>query len=261
MIRKFLKSFSFSSKILEKKKNYLMNLKFLKLYKTETGKYYLPYFAKYDIIKRAIINNQVFDEEIYNNAKEFIKPNSIVLDVGSNYGQLSILYSQLNKNVEVHSFEADPYIYKILKKNILINNAKVNGYNYIVGDQNNTQFILEEKLSEKNYFTYGSKKINIVKNFSIGKKVKSVKSIKIDDLKFNKKISFMKIDTQGYDLKVLIGSEKTIKNHKMPIIFEFEEDFKKEFNYDFKDFENFIKVINYRISKELKNNNYLILPR
>ena len=31
----------------------------------------------------------------------------------------------------------------------------------------------------------------------------------------------MKIDVQGYDLKVLKGAEKTIKKNKMPIIIEY----------------------------------------
>ena len=51
----------------------------------------------------------------------------------------------------------------------------------------------------------------------------------------------MKIDVQGYDLEVLKGSKKTIIKQKMPIIFEYEEDFAKDFNYSFKSFENFFK--------------------
>ena len=48
----------------------------------------------------------------------------------------------------------------------------------------------------------------------------------------------MKIDVQGYDLEVLQGSKKTIMKQQMPIIFEYEEDFAKDFNYTFKNFEN-----------------------
>ena len=50
-------------------------------------------------------------------------------------------------------------------------------------------------------------------------------SIKIDDLSIKQKISFMKIDVQGYDLKILKGAEKTIKKNKMPIIIEYSEEF------------------------------------
>ena len=35
--------------------------------------------------------------------------------------------------------------------------------------------------------------------------IEKINSIKIDDVVFNKKISLMKIDVQGYDLEVLKG--------------------------------------------------------
>ena len=87
-----------------------------------------------------------------------------------------------------------------------------------------------------------------------------VETLKIDDLKFNNPISFFKIDVQGYDLKVLKGAKKTILEHKMPIIFEYEKIFGKDFNYEFKDFDKFINEINYTI-KEETNNNFLIVPK
>ena len=71
----------------------------------------------------------------------------------------------------------------------------------------------------------------------------------------------MKIDVQGYDLEVLKGSKNTIIKQQMPIIFEYEEDFAKDFNYTFKNFENFIDEINYKISIQIDKSNYLILPK
>ena len=95
----------------------------------------------------------------------------------------------------------------------------------------------------------------------IKKKTHKIKAIKIDDINFEKKISAMKIDIQGYDLDALKGSKKTILKHKMPIIFEYEEKFEKEFNYTFKDFENFINEINYKIETKIDEINYLIVPK
>ena len=60
---------------------------------------------------------------------------------------------------------------------------------------------------------------------------------------------------------LLKGSKKTILNHKMPIIFEYEEKFEKEFNYTFRDFENFINEINYKIETKIDEINYLIVPK
>src|SRR6056300_699792 len=113
----------------------LFNIKKLKLYRTKTGNYYLPRYAYKDIIRNCIINNTIFDEHIYHLGKKYIKENSIVLDLGSNFGQLGILFSKAQKNVDVYCFEASKYIFKILKKNIQINNANAIPINCIVGDK------------------------------------------------------------------------------------------------------------------------------
>ena len=63
------------------------------------------------------------------------------------------------------------------------------------------------------------------------------------------------------DAKALKGSEKTILKHKMPIIFEYENKFEEEFNYTFKDFENFINKIDYKIDTKIDEINYLIVPK
>ena len=66
-----------------------------------------------------------------------------------------------------------------------------------------------------------------------------------------------------------------IKNHGVPneiiknlwycaesfFSFEYEEKFEKEFNYTFKDFENFINEINYKIETKIDEINYLIVPK
>ena len=90
----------------------LFNIKKLKFYETKTGNYYLPKYAYKDIIRNSIINDAIFDDHIYQLSREYIKPNSIVLDLGSNFGQLGILFSKVQKNVDVYCFEASKYIFE-----------------------------------------------------------------------------------------------------------------------------------------------------
>ena len=232
----------------------------LKLYKTYTGNYYLPRFAFQDMIRNAIIDNKIFDNKIYEAAKDYIKEDTIVLDVGTNFGQLTILFSKCQKNVEVYSFEASRYIFEILKKNIKINNANVKLFNNLVGNQIEQDcFIQKTNLSSFN--TYGSNKIEIIDdNINHSNLIEKVKTIKLDDIHFDKKISFMKIDVQGHDLEVLRGAKRIINAQKMPIIFEYEKDYEKDFNYTFKDFEKFISEIDYYVKLKIDDSNYLILP-
>ncbi len=236
----------------------LFNIKTLKLYKTKTGNYYLPKYAYKDIIRNCIINNSIFDEHIYNLAREYITPNSIVLDLGSNFGQLGILFSKSQKNVDVYCFEASKYIFNILKKNIQINNSNAKPIHCIIGDKSG-EILKIKSANLQNYNTYGSNKIDIDK-LGNSKDNEEVELIKIDDFNFKKKISFMKIDIQGYDLMALKGSVKTIAKHKMPIVFEYTPEYSIDLNYTFQDFEKFIESIDYYIVKRIDHYNYLIKP-
>tara|TARA_B100001142_G_scaffold209827_1_gene207967 strand:- start:1455 stop:2246 length:792 start_codon:yes stop_codon:yes gene_type:complete len=235
----------------------IWNIKFLKLYKTKTGFYYLPFFAFKDRIRNKIINNQITDELVYNKIREFIKQDSILLDVGANYGQLSILWSQKELNVSVYAFEASKYIFNILKKNISINSANVQPINSLVGNKSVDKIKIKKTILKENY-TYGSNEIFEEEDHN--KEGEIINAIKIDDLKFNKDISAMKIDVEGYDLDVLKGAEKTILKHKMPIIFECNND-EKDHYPKIKDFEEFLKKINYKIDSKIDKINYLILPK
>ena len=237
----------------------LFNIKKLKYYKTKTGDYYLPKYAYKDIIRNCIINDKVFDDHIYQVAKEYIKPNSIVLDLGSNFGQLGILFSKAQKDVSVYCFEASKYIFEILKKNIDINNANVIPFNYIIGDISGSKLKIKTA-SLKDYNTYGSNIIEIAEN-DLDNDFEEVEQKKIDDLNFKNKISFMKIDIQGYDLMALKGSIKTILKHKMPIVFEYSPEYSEQLNYTFSDFEKFIKSIDYFVVKKIDYYNYLIKPK
>ena len=128
-----------------------------------------------------------------------------------------------------------------------------------MGNKSNKNQLIR-KPSLKEYPTYGTNKIEEIKSSS-NENAEEINAIKIDDLKFEKKISAMKIDVQGYDLEALKGAEKTILKHRMPIIFEYEEKFADEFNYTFKSFEDFISKINYKIESKVDEINYLILPK
>ena len=137
----------------------------------------------------------------------------------------------------------------------MINNSKVKVFNNILGDESKKNLILS-KSNLKEFNNYGSNFINFEKNNNQGN---LIDSIKLDDLDIKKEISFMKIDVQGYDLKVLKGAEKTIKKNKMPIIIEYSKEFENRFDYKFNDFLEILKKFNYKIKKRISEANYLIV--
>ena len=224
-------------------------------YNTLTGTYYLPKYAFQDVIKKEIIKNRIFDEYVFNLSKEYIKPDSIVIDAGANYGQMSILYSKLYNDVEVYSFEASKYIYDILVKNVELNSKNIKTIHCALSDVTDEKYLAAPNL--KKYGTYGSLDLELSNNNNNGNDKILIRQI--DDFDFKKKISFMKVDVQGWDLKVLNGSINTIKKNRMPIIFEYEQVLERKMNYTLDDFINFFKRIDYKFITS-ENNNFLVIP-
>ncbi len=230
----------------------------LALYETKTGKYYLPVDAPEDIVARAIRNNDIFDSQIFEWGKKFISPGTVVLDIGANYGQMSILFSKcVGKDGEIYSFEANSFIYEILCKNVNANSSSnispIFGAVHNVSDQ---KLIFPEPDFNK-FKTYGSFGIDYNKQ----KQGNEVNSLTIDSLEITEKISLMKIDIQGGDLYAMQGAKTTIDRNRMPIIFEFEYLFQDDMHLDFQEYVDFVQSINYRFARVIDGQNYLILPR
>jgi FkbM family methyltransferase len=229
-----------------------------KLYNTATGKYYLPEDAYEDVIANTIINNDIYDKEIIDCAKKYIKPGSTVLDIGANYGQMSILFSKMAGEAgKVYSFDADDFVFEILKKNILVNNCiNVEPVFGAVHNVDNDVLIFPEQDFER-FGSYGSYGID----YNHSKPGREVRTLTIDNLDIKNDISFIKIDIQGGDLYAMKGAVNTIKKNKMPILFEFEYLFQDDIHLDFQEYVDFVEEIGYKFTRVINGQNYLITPR
>lgn len=224
-------------------------------YETPTGNYYLPKNLRGDSVANAIKDGKLFDKHIIDLSKAYVKPGSIILDIGANFGQMAVEFSRTYPSNIIYAFEAQEMVYHILEKNIKVNNAaNVKTFYNAVYDKNDIELIfpVPDLLRFPSYGSYG---IDLK-----AKTGKVVKSITIDSLDFNLPVSFMKVDIQGSDLAAMRGAVNTIKKYQMPIIFEYEEEFQSEFNTSFQDYVDFVNSIGYKFVKTLENINYLIIP-
>jgi FkbM family methyltransferase len=225
-------------------------------YNTSLGKYYVPADATRDCIVACMKKGAIFEPEIVDVARRYIKKDSIVLDVGANLGQMSMLFAELTgAEGQVLSFEADDYIFRILQKNIDVNNHhNIRAYLAAVYDKDGKEMFFPVQ-DLKRFTSYGSYGLD-----PNAKEGRTIKTLTIDSLNIQDPISFMKIDIQGSDLFALKGAIQTIKKHQMPIIFEFEQQFQKDFNTSFQDYIDFIRSISYRVEEVVNGINYLIIP-
>lgn len=150
--------------------------------------------------------------------EEFLLPphqssTSTFLDVGAYDGQTSLLFSKLfDKYTAIHCFEPSKNNFLSLQKN-LTQLRDIYLHNLIVGDVCSDQ----NKMSGDGSTAYVNSNIPNY-NSSPDALGNSVQSITIDSLNFEPRQNYiLKVDTEGFEGKILLGAEKFIyKAH--PII-------------------------------------------
>ena len=152
--------------------------------------------------------------------KKFVKKNQNVIDVGANIGRYSFKLSDIiGKNGLVYSFEPMSKSYLTFLTLITFQDIKnILPFNLALSSKSNFVKMKEIQTSGAKYLFDTKTESKIVKN----KKNSVIKySIKLDDLKIKKKISFIKIDCEGFELQVLKGAKSIIKKNKPVILVEF----------------------------------------
>ncbi len=224
------------------------------IFDTPTGHWWLPLID--DAVAMTIRRGKVFDAEVVAEAAKHIVPGSTVLDLGSNFGQMAVLFARMTGPTgTVHAFEADPFVCHLLRLNLEANNIN----NVVVHEaavwHEDDKPLFYPSPDLVRFGTFGS--YGVDPRASNGR---TVPSITIDALDLPANISFMKIDVQGSDLYAMMGADRTIAKNKMPILFEFEASMQDDFGTSFHDYEALIARLNYRIKKVIAEYNYLIVP-
>ncbi|MGB9598422.1 MAG: FkbM family methyltransferase [Minisyncoccales bacterium] len=180
----------------------------------------LPFFKgkinEEDVLNILILFYQIFFQDQYL-VKETIKKNDIVIDAGANLGIFSLFAAY--QGAKIFAFEPVLKTYERLLENIKYFEAQkdIFPFRFALGESSKESLIKVASPSSASRMTdsFPFPKINF-----IGKEM--VRVIPLDiflrDFNFNKKIDCLKIDTEGYELKVLKGAEKTIKKFKPKIL-------------------------------------------
>lgn len=233
-----------------------MNKK-LELFKNRIGSFWLPIDAPNDCIINTIKSNRVFDQPIIEIMEDHIKSNQTVVDLGANFGQMTVCMSNLvGPSGKVISIEAEPFAVLVLNENIKENQCKnVSIVHTAIWSESN-KLVSQPQPDLLRFESYGS--------YEIDPEAKSgvlIRTKTLDEICSNENISFIKSDVQGSDLHALMGAKETINRCKPLIVFEFEQIFENKFSHTFQDYLNFIESIDYKIISQPIYTNYLIAPK
>jgi FkbM family methyltransferase len=139
----------------------------------------------------------------------------LVLDVGANYGQFGKMLRDEGYKGEIHSFEPVSHSFDNLQKTC-INDEKWFVHKLAMGAADGKGTINVTDASDMSSFlnpnAFGEgkfEKINVVHREMV--EIETIDGFLLKEITdFNKRRIFLKIDTQGYDLKVLEGSLNAI---------------------------------------------------
>jgi len=206
-------------------------LGFLRIFKSKNGlviKKILDYKMYLSIDDSGLSKELLFKgvrEELQTEIwRKIIKPGMNVLECGANLGYYALMEASIIGNEgRVYAVEPIPENFRILKKNIELNNYSyiIKAYNLAMSDEEGDSEIAVTKNS--NFATMLLEK-NIMSEW-MSKKLKQqtketikIKAMRIDSFLENKRdIDLIRIDIEGYEIKIIKGLINTIKKSKKPI--------------------------------------------
>jgi len=136
------------------------------------------------------------------------------VDAGACWGVYSFLMSKLVS--EVHAFEPNPKIFKILKRQMPKN---VSVYPYALSNTSGSSDLRIPK-GRRGYSNQGAS-LSSVKPMDQFDSL-AIQTKKLDDMDINN-VGFLKIDVEGFEKEVLEGASQLIKSDRPSMIIEIEE--------------------------------------
>lgn len=167
----------------------------------------------------SFLGHNIEVKETYQTLMTSKKPPGIFFDIGANYGLHSLLF--LSQGIFTVSFEPNPLCEKEFNEYCKINNYKGKMETVAVGDR---EKIAELWFPEKETWLGTIDENTKKESYLLSKELKKleVPIITIDNYVERNQIypDLLKIDAEGYELKIISGAEQTIKRANPLIIFE-----------------------------------------
>jgi len=138
------------------------------------------------------------------------------IDIGANVGMWTRFVAK--KGYKVYAFEPSPVPYRYLKM-LAKQFSNVNVYPYALGENNCRAKLNVHKSSGHNSLVFQRR------DFSGIQIIVTVRTL--DSFKF-KNVGLIKIDTEGYEVPILKGAQRTIRENKPRLIVEVHDPYKQQ---------------------------------
>lgn len=203
---------------------------------------YLPY-AGFDFIQNTIVSKaDFFEGDILRKIRKnyFNNQPCTVLDIGGNIGSHAVFFAKFCK-ANVFTFEPQKALFRILQRNLELNNVNVESFNFALGEYDGCADIEE-------YNTHNTGGTAFQKQENGDFLVKPLDSLNLTN------IHFIKIDVEGFESMVLRGAKQTNANSRPIIWIEiFDENKSTVFPI--------LHEMGYELKEQLASADYIFMPK
>jgi FkbM family methyltransferase len=164
-------------------------------------------------ISRELLLYGVHEKNSTAEVKRIISPGMNILEVGANIGYYALLEAKLaGPTGFLYGFEPSPFNIDLLRRNLELNHIEnYEVYGMAAGAENQTgKFFVANKSNLSSFIQREG--MDMVHDG----KIIDVKVVRLDNFFAEKKLDFIRMDVEGYELEILKGAEELLKRPVPP---------------------------------------------
>lgn len=244
--------------------SYLDNRKLFTIhYNNRKTKIYLN--KKFGYVDFYIFENGIYEKYIIDDIRSTLSDDKVLLDIGANIGQHSLLLSPYCKHI--YAFEPIPEVYIEFSASIKKNRFKnITLFNAAIGSSS--------EVKSFHYISGHAGMSSFIKTENRGQQIINVKIEPLDKMINDTNFDVVKIDVEGYEAVVILGNKNIFLKNRPIFFMEFcPEAIDKQGEYTSAElmnffFDNNFKVFSRRLNKDFHsiepelfiNDNLIISP-
>lgn len=164
---------------------------------------------KFGFVDMYIFDHGIYEKHIVDDLRTYLGPDKVMLDIGANIGQHSLLLAPYCN--EIYAFEPVPDVYTEFKNSIEANRFKnIHLYNTAIGSETAT--------ASFNYVAGHAGISSFVSSKNPGKTEITVQIEPLHKMMGDVKFDVIKLDVEGYEAVVVLGNKDIILKNR-PVIF------------------------------------------
>lgn len=200
---------------------------------------------QFGFVDLMIFKNGIYEKDIIDDMYNELDKGKIMLDIGSNIGQHSLILSSYCK--EIYAFEPIPKVYQQFNRSIAKNNIKnIKTFNLGISNRKETKEFnfIEDHAGASSFIDRANEHTNKI----------TVKTDTLENTIGEIHFDLMKIDVEGYEAVVILGNKEIILKNRPVIFLEYDRQWiSEEGSYTPDDLFNFFNDNKFEIYSRVHN--------